>query len=318
MKEIVIISGKGGTGKTSIAASFAVLAEHAVMADCDVDAADLHLVLSPQIEQRAVFMSGHEARVRAEDCTGCGLCQQLCRFGAVRQHAQQDGTTVFSIDRIACEGCGACARHCPQHAIDFSECQCGEWFISQTRCGPMVHASLFAAAENSGKLVSLVREKARGVAKESGRDLVLIDGSPGIGCPVIASITGVNLALVVTEPTVSGLHDLERITQVTAHFRVPACICINKWDLNPEMTERITSLACERGLTVAGRVRYDRDVTRAQLEARSLVEYSKDGAASDVRALWENTRSALDTVVQQSAVNQNETLQSTGTPRNAS
>ena len=315
MKEVVVISGKGGTGKTSIAASFAVLAEGAVMADCDVDAADLHLVLSPQITQRTVFISGHEARIRADDCDGCGICEQTCRFDAVCQHARQDGVVTYTIDPVACEGCGACVRYCPRCAIDFSERQCGEWFISQTRCGPMVHASLFAAAENSGKLVSLVREKARSVATESGRDLVLIDGSPGIGCPVIASIAGVSLALVVTEPTVSGLHDLERITQVTAHFGVPTCVCVNKWDLNPEMAERITSLARERGLTLAGRVRYDRAVTRAQLEAQSLVEYSADGAASDVHALWREVNRLVSAVVRQPTINQGDPLQSAGTPR---
>lgn len=293
MRELVVISGKGGTGKTSITACFAVLARRAVLADCDVDAADLHLVLSPQVEQRSVFVSGHEARIRSDDCTACGICAQVCRFDAVRRVARQDGTGVFSIDPIACEGCGACVRHCPSYAIDFPECECGEWFISQTRCGPMVHAALFAAAENSGKLVSLVREQGRAVAKRRGADLVLIDGSPGIGCPVIASLTGASLALVVTEPTVSGLHDLERITRVTRHFGVPTAICINKWDLNAEMAGRITSLAQEQDLPLAGRVRYDPAVTRAQLQALALVEYAADGAAADVRALWERTAALL-------------------------
>ena len=186
--------------------------------------------------------------------------------------------------------------------------------MSQTRCGPMVHAALFAAAENSGKLVSLVRQEARAAARESNRDLVLIDGSPGIGCPVIASITGASLALVVTEPTVSGLHDLERITGVTAHFRVPTCVCINKWDLNPEMTERITALTHERGLTMAGRVRYDPAVTRAQLEAVSLVEFATDGAAADVRALWEAIHHHLKTVDEQPSSDHGTKLQATVAP----
>jgi MinD superfamily P-loop ATPase len=301
MKELVVISGKGGTGKTSITASFAVLAQRAVLADCDVDAADLHLVLSPQVEQRTVFVSGHEARVRTADCAGCGVCAQVCRFDAVRKVPQPDGTQVYAVDPVSCEGCGACVRNCPRYAIDFPECECGEWFISQTRCGPMVHAALFAAAENSGKLVSLVREQARAVAKKSGRELVLIDGSPGIGCPVIASITGASLALVVTEPTVSGLHDLARITRVTHHFGVPTCICINKWDLNPEIAERIAALAYEWGLATVGRVRYDPAVTHAQLQALSLVEYTDDGAAADVVALWEETAVRLNAAAPQPA-----------------
>jgi MinD superfamily P-loop ATPase len=286
MKELVIISGKGGTGKTSIAASFAALAENAVIADCDVDAADLHLVLSPEIQRRETFRSGHEARIRTADCTGCGECARLCRFDAIRRRETPEGAATYVVDPAACEGCGLCVRYCPPFAIDFEERECGEWFASTTRRGPMVHAALLPAAENSGKLVSLVREQARKAAKQSGRDLVLIDGSPGIGCPVIASITGTSLALVVTEPTVSGLHDLERITQVAAHFGVPTWVCVNKWDLNPEMAAKIETFARQRGLAVAGRVRYDAAVTRAQIAALSLVEFATGGAASDVRALW--------------------------------
>ncbi len=303
MKELVIISGKGGTGKTSIAASFAVLADNAVMADCDVDAADLHLLLTPEIQRREIFRSGHEACIRAEDCDGCGLCAGLCRFAAIRTSQQPDGAIVFSVDPVACEGCGVCLRYCPRYAIDLEECECGEWFISRTRCGPMVHADLFAATENSGKLVSLVREQARIVATEQGRDMVLVDGSPGIGCPVIASLTGANLVLLVTEPTVSGLHDLERITQVTEHFRVPACVCVNKWDLNAQMTERIESWASERGLKTLGRIRYDRDVTRAQLEGRTLVEFTADGAAAEVSKLWRTVEKLLNTGATQPANN---------------
>ena len=286
MNELVVISGKGGTGKTSITASFAVLAQQAVVADCDVDAADLHLVLSPEIQRREQFFSGHEASIRQDDCNGCGLCKQLCRFDAVRALQTPDGAPRYEIDAAACEGCGLCARQCPRFAIDFEECECGEWFVSKTRCGPMVHAALHAAAENSGKLVSLVREQARRVAAEHGRDLIIIDGSPGIGCPVIASITGATAALIVAEPTVSGLHDMDRVAQVAAHFRVPTWLCINKWDLHPEMTERLEAYAKEHGMHLAGRVRYERSVTHAQMHAQTLVEYEDNGAASDVRTVW--------------------------------
>lgn len=195
MEELVVISGKGGTGKTSVTASLAVLAEDPVIADCDVDAADLHLVLEPHIRESHDFRSGYEAVIRPDDCSGCGICQDLCRFEAVRRHGE-----VFIVDPIACEGCGVCVHFCPDEAIDFPESLSGQWFISDTRVGPMVHAKLGVAAENSGKLVSLVRTEAKRVAHEENRKMVIVDGPPGIGCPVIAVITGASQVLVVTEP----------------------------------------------------------------------------------------------------------------------
>jgi MinD superfamily P-loop ATPase len=285
-KELIIISGKGGTGKTSIAASFAALAGRVVLADCDVDAADLHLVLSPKIERREEFRSGHAAVIRQSDCAGCGDCVALCRFNAVRRLPRGDQAPKYAIDPLACEGCGVCVRFCPEEAIDFPERTCGEWFVSETRCGPMVHARLGIAAENSGKLVSLVRAQAREVARARGLGLVLIDGAPGIGCPVIASITGTDLALVVTEPTLSGLHDLERVSDLTRHFHVETLICVNKWDLNEDLTSRIETLAHRRGLKLAGRVRYDQAFTDAQIRVQSVVEYAVDGVATDIRQVW--------------------------------
>lgn len=284
MKELVIISGKGGTGKTSVTASFAVLAEKAVLADCDVDAADLHLVLKPDVRERHDFRSGHEAVIREADCTGCGVCLDLCRFDAVRRHDTEAGARCV-IDPVACEGCGLCVRFCPEQAIDFPERLCGEWMISDTRCGPMVHARLGVAAENSGKLVATVRQEARRIAEEQGRKLVIVDGPPGIGCPVIASLSGAAQVLVVTEPTVSGEHDLARVLKLAAHFGIPASICVNKWDLNPEMTERIEKQARTLGATVAGRIRYDRAVTQAQIQVRAVVEIDAP-CAEDIRALW--------------------------------
>lgn len=225
MQELVVISGKGGTGKTSFLASFAVLAADAVIADCDVDAANLHLVLSPQIKKRVEFRSGHEAVIRTKDCQECGKCMELCRFNAVPKNGTKP---AYRIDPLACEGCGVCVRFCPAQAIDFPERSCGEWFVSETRCGPLVHAKLGVASENSGKLVSTVRQQAKQLAEETGKNLVLADGPPGIGCPVIASITGATAVLIVTEPTLSGEHDLLRVFSLARHFDLPTYVCVNK------------------------------------------------------------------------------------------
>lgn len=282
VQELVIISGKGGTGKTSLTASFAVLADSPVLADCDVDAADLHLILAPTIRERHEFRSGNEAVIRPAECIMCGKCFDLCRFGAVVPGGEGE---AHSIDPVPCEGCGVCVRFCPAGAIDFPESLCGEWMISETRCGPMVHARLGVAAENSGKLVSTVRSEARRVAKHEGHVLVIVDGPPGIGCPVIASLTGASQALVVTEPTVSGEHDLERVLKLARHFGIPTAICVNKWDLNPAITERIEAFAVRSGASIAGRIRYDNAVTSAQMLGKAVVETEAPSAA-DIRLVW--------------------------------
>jgi MinD superfamily P-loop ATPase len=287
VKELVVISGKGGTGKTSVTASFAALAENAVLADCDVDAADLHLVVKPENTKGVAFSGGSAAQIIPERCYACGKCIEVCRFEAIT--LEGPGNVVvektYTVDPAACEGCGVCARFCPGNAIEFGPVVNGEWFTSETRFGPMVHAKLGIAAENSGKLVSLVREEARQLAKDLTKRLVIIDGPPGIGCPVIASLTGASLVLVVTEPTLSGKHDLERVLTLTKHFGIPAAVCVNKWDLNLDMTKQIEHEARKKGATVAGRIAYDRHVTDAQVQGQSTVEYG--GAASkDMRALW--------------------------------
>ena len=287
MHELVVISGKGGTGKTSLAASFAVLADRPVIADCDVDAADLHLVLSPLVKERHEFRSGHAAIIRQDDCSGCGACLAHCRFEAVKMNGKPSGGAAFIIDPVSCEGCGVCVRFCPEQAINFPERLCGEWMISETRCGPMVHARLGVAAENSGKLVSLVRREARRIAKEENHPVVIVDGPPGIGCPVIASVSGATMVLVVTEPTVSGEHDLERVLSLTRHFDIPAQVCVNKWDINFEMTERIENKARQAGARVTGRIRYDRAVTLAQMRERAVVE-TEAASGGDIRRIWEH------------------------------
>ena len=287
MKEIVVISGKGGTGKTSLVASFAALARKAVLADCDVDAADLHLVLAPEILRREPFRCGHEAAIRQADCLRCGACLVRCRFGAVRKGPGGAGEVEFSIDPTACEGCRVCVDHCPVKAIDFPERVNGEWYVSKTRHGAMVHARLNPGGENSGKLVSKVREAARWLAGEQGADLIIVDGPPGIGCPVIAAVGGASKVLVVTEPTLSGAHDMARVLELTRHFAIPTAVCVNKWDLNAEMTERIESEAGRAGAAVAGRVPYDRAVTDAQIRGRAVVEMPACPAGNDIRTVWE-------------------------------
>ncbi len=295
MKEVVVISGKGGTGKTSIVACFASLAKKAAIADCDVDAADLHLILEPRIIKREKFSGGSRARIMPGHCTACGKCEELCRFDAIFFDGPGNGKveTTFRIDPIACEGCGVCAYFCAENAIEFAPAVNGEWFVSDTRCGPMVHARLGVAEENSGKLVTLVRTQANKIAEARGLDLVLIDGSPGIGCPVIASITGADLVLIVTEPTLSGLHDLQRAADLTNHFGIETLVCINKWDLNPELTRRIEAAVAQRALTVAGKVRYDKAVTLAQIRRLSVVEHTANGVAGEIRQLWTNLRESL-------------------------
>ena len=289
MKELAIISGKGGTGKTSVTASFAALAPSAVLADCDVDAADLHLVTQPRIIQQNSFSGGAAARIKPGHCTACGKCEEVCRFDAIYFDGPGNGKIpkTFRVDPIACEGCGVCAWFCAEEAIAMEPEVNGVWYISETRYGFIVHARLGIAAENSGKLVTTVRNEARRIAEEQGKDLIIIDGPPGIGCPVIASVTGASLVLVVTEPTMSGEHDMSRVLSLARHFEIPAAVCVTKWDINPAMAERIEKKASQSGARIAGRIRYDRAITRAQLEERSVVETDAP-SADDIRSLWAN------------------------------
>jgi MinD superfamily P-loop ATPase len=283
MRELVIISGKGGTGKTSLTAAFAALAaqtSNSILCDADVDAADLHLLMQPQVRQRTDFMGGSKAVINPDLCTGCGTCRNLCRFGAI--------TEAFAVDPIRCEGCGVCVDFCPVSTIDFPVQRCGEWYISDTRFGPMVHARLGIAEENSGKLVSLVRKETRQLAEEGGCDLILTDGPPGIGCPVIAAIGGATALIIVVEPTVSGIHDMERVLDLAAHFRVPGMVCVNKFDLNVEMTETIEALAARRNVTLLGRVPFDPVFTRSMVAGTTLFEYGEETPTHQtVRQIWE-------------------------------
>ena len=279
IREIVIVSGKGGTGKTSLAAAFAALAKNGILCDADVDAADLHLLMQPEVKERTDFMGGSKAVINPDLCTGCGTCLTLCRFDAISDR--------YEVDPIRCEGCGVCVDFCPEQAIDFPVQRCGEWYISATRFGPMVHARLGIAEENSGRLVSLVRKETRQLAEERGLDLILTDGPPGIGCPVIAAIGGATALVIVVEPTVSGIHDMERVVDLAAHFRVPGMVIVNKYDLNVEMTETIEQLAVQRNLVVLGRVPFDPVFTRSMVQGQTLFEYGEETPTRQVvRDIW--------------------------------
>jgi MinD superfamily P-loop ATPase len=287
-RQLVVISGKGGTGKTSVVAAFAALAGGAVLADCDVDAADLHLVLQPTLGAERDFSGREQATIDPAACTACGRCAEVCRFAAV---LVDDDT--YAIDPIACEGCGLCARVCPADAIAMEPVVNGAWLVSETRFGPLVHARLNVAEDNSGKLVTVVRNAARDVAEERGLGLVIVDGAPGIGCPVIASLTGADAVLLVTEPTVSGRHDLGRVVQVVKQFRLPFAVCVNKADLNPEMTQRIRAEAGDAGAVFVVTVDYDPDVTRAQVQGVDIITHG-GRAAAEIEHLWEDVGELLD------------------------
>ncbi|MDF0591880.1 ATP-binding protein [Candidatus Methanocrinis natronophilus] len=264
MKQITVVSGKGGTGKTSILASLAAISRgRAVIADCDVDAPDLHLILKPQVREKREFSGMKMAVIDPSRCNSCGSCEEHCRFGAAMSQ---------KIDPLLCEGCGVCSLVCPADAVSMEERLSGYAFISDTRFGPLVHAQLFPGEEASGKLVTMVREISREVADYHDLELILIDGSPGIGCPVIASLTGSDLALVVTEPTISGAHDLDRILGLVSHFGIEPLVCINKFDLNPELALSIEERSMDWGAKIVGRIPFDPLVVEAMVAGMAVVE----------------------------------------------
>ncbi len=291
MKQLVILSGKGGTGKTSVAAALAQLASQElsiVMADADVDAANLELVLDPTKQEVQDFTGGKVAAIDPAKCTACGICNEVCRFEAIIP-----GDEAYRVDALACEGCAACYTQCPEEAIRMEEEQDGQWFRSDTRFGPLFHAHLFAGRENSGKLVTLVKQQARLLALDTGAALVLVDGPPGIGCPVISASAGVDLALHVVEPTVSGVHDLERIMATTDHFGVPSFVAINKADLNPTRAREITAFCAARGVEVMEQIPYDDVVTEAMVHGQPVTEYSDGPVTEALSDIWHRIRQWL-------------------------
>ena len=291
MHEILVISGKGGTGKTSLTAAFAHLAADSIICDLDVDAPDLHLLLRPDFRETHDFHAGFEARIEPDKCEDCGTCQEMCRYDAVRP-----GDPYPFIDPLKCEGCKVCVEFCPAQAIAFTSKHCGRWHVSNTRFGTMVHAQLFPAQENSGRLVALLRQKARGLAKARGEHLILADGPPGIGCPVISALSGVRLAVIVTEPTPSGLHDMARITDLCDHFRIPVAVIINKCDLNQAMVERIQAQCRQKGFAMVAQLPHDADFVHAMVGAQTVTEYSNGDTARRIKDAWEQIFAlAMDT-----------------------
>jgi MinD superfamily P-loop ATPase len=285
LKQLTILSGKGGTGKTTVTASLVTLANNPVIADCDVDAPDLHMLLHPEIVETQDFQGAGLAEINAEKCVQCDLCQKACRFGAI---------TDLKVDAMRCEGCGTCVLVCPEKAIHLKDRVCGQAFISKTTYGMMAHALLFPGESNSGKLVTLVRQNAQRIARETGSGGILIDGPPGLGCPVIASITGVDVGLVVTEPTVSGIHDMKRVLKLLNHFNVLPLVCINKFDINGENTKRIRGFCAEHQISVVGEIPFDSVATEAMVSEKPVVIYSPENAVSrELQEIWENVKKQL-------------------------
>jgi len=283
MKQLVVISGKGGTGKTILTASFAALARNKVMVDSDVDAANLYLLLHPEIKETYSFSGGKKALLFPEKCTMCANCVEACRFDAISEN--EEGKIL--IDTISCEGCGVCSFVCPEESIEMTSSISGEWFVSKTKYGPFVHAKLGIGEENSGKLVTEIRKKSTEIAVEKSLDYVIIDGSPGIGCPVIASLTGTDIAIVITEPSLSGIHDMERVIQMADHFKIKTACCINKFDLNEKNSNHIENWCKKKSIPFLGKISYDEEVTNSMLQGIPLIEYTDHSVSGEIKNIWE-------------------------------
>ena len=287
MKQLTILSGKGGTGKTTLTAALAVLARNAVLADCDVDAPDLHMLLHPEVIKTQEFKGSKLAVIDKTKCTNCGLCREKCRFDAI--------TEAIEVDPVACEGCGVCAAICPEDAITLVERVSGYAYISKTKYGFMSHALLSPGESNSGKLVTLVMQNARILSEKERSDVILIDGPPGIGCPVIASVSGVDVGLVVTEPTMSGIHDLQRALQLLAHFHVTPLVCVNMHDINKDNTKKILSFCKENSIEVAGRIPFNPKVTEAIVNGKTIIEYAPESdVAKEIESIWKSCKDSFN------------------------
>lgn len=288
LKQLVIVSGKGGTGKTSLAAAFSHLAYtnsptiKAVIADVDVDAANLGLLLHPQRIETHDFIGGSIGVIESNRCQGCGICEQICRFDAIQQV-----NGAYSIDPMACDGCAACVYQCPEGAVVMHPQIVGQWYRSETHLGPLFHADLHPGKENSGKLVTLARQNARLLAMDENYQMIIIDGPPGIGCPVISAVAGADMVLVVAEPTAAGIHDMERVLQLASHFCIPAVVCINKADVYPAGSDQIINYCNQHEIEVIGQIRYDESVIRAVIDGEPVTAQFPEAPASQViRHIW--------------------------------
>ena len=285
MKQLTVISGKGGTGKTTITAGFAALSEDSVFADCDVDASNLHLLLNPDVKETMEFKGLKMAVIDPDRCTHCGLCMDLCKFDAIAD---------YTVDPIHCEGCKVCVENCPVEAIDFVERVCGHAYISETRFGPMSHARLIPGMENSGKLVTLVRQNAQKLAEDTDAKMVLVDGPPGIGCPVIASLANIDASIIVVEPTLSGIHDLKRALELLQHFEIEPMVIVNKHDLNDVNTEDIGSFCYDNNVPLIGKIPFDEGVTKAMVQGMTVIEYDKEsGSSKAIKDAWREVQTQL-------------------------
>ena len=297
MKQLVVLSGKGGTGKTTVAAALAHLASDelsVVLADADVDAANLELVLEPTKLEEHDFVSGKRAVVDPEACTGCGICERVCRFEAIRVATGTPSHDIYHVDALSCEGCASCYYQCPDAAISMEEQLAGRWFRSETRFGPLFHAHLFAGQENSGKLVTLVKQQGRLLASDTGAQLMLVDGPPGIGCPVISATAAADMAVLVAEPTVAGVHGLERVLSTTQHFGVPSLVLINKADLNTGRAEEVAAFCRDNGIELVGRIPYDTVITEAMVQGQPVTAYADGAVSAALRGIWERIKECLE------------------------
>lgn len=283
MREILVISGKGGTGKTSITASFAHLAGNKILCDLDVDTPDLHILLQPVHKREVEFHAGNEAKIDLANCIDCGTCEEMCKYNAIKR----DNDGALYVDSIRCEGCKVCVTFCPEQTISFPEKHCGTWYVSDTRFGTMVHAQLFPGEENSGRLVALLKNEAKALAKQQNIDTLLSDGVPGVGCPVISSLSGASFVVIVTEPTPSGRHDLERVAKLCEHFRLPAGVIINKADLNAEESAKIEAYCKEHNHPLLAHLPHDKRVTEAMVKGLAVTELGESEIASGIKSAWE-------------------------------
>ena len=293
MFELVVASGKGGTGKTSLTGALAEFAGQAILVDCDVDAADLHLIVPHDVREEHDFSSSKQAVIDMGKCTACGVCRESCRFDAIKMFADTVAPLGirFAVDRNACEGCGLCVHLCPTETIRFERVISGRWFRSEWKSGPFFHARLGIAQSNSGRLVSLLRQQARAAAEELEIDSIIVDGPPGIGCPAIAALTGASYLLIVTEPSLSAIHDMERLVDLAEHFDIPVGICLNKFDISEEMSRKVERFAAARSLIVHAKLPYDLGFTEAQLKGRSYVSCGSSETIEMLKGLWQSIRS---------------------------